>query len=269
MVGSWNLKYSQPKGLNKVQEKEMAEQNLILKVRTGSHLYGTNTEKSDLDTVGLCIPNIEYVVGNKHFEQYQYNSNPSSSGHRNTAQDEDITIYSLPKFLHLLAGCNPNITEIPFAPANCILFCNKYGQMILDNTKLFLNQRCYYSFSGYAHSQEKKMCTKDPIGSRKELVDTYGYDVKFGMHLIRLYYECIELLKDECITLPHIQVRKLIDIKQGKYKLEDILAEANRLQILTDEVWATTKLPKHPDLEAINKLQIDMLVSFWKETGQL
>lgn len=246
-----------------MQEKEMAERNLIVKWIVGSHLYGTNTQKSDMDIMGVCIPDKAYILGIKRFEQYQENTNKSSSGRRNTENDVDITIYSLPKFIHLLIGNNPNIIETLFASENCILYCNEFGRMLIDNVELFASQKSYYTFSGYAYSQERKLLTKEPIGNRKGGVDKYGFDTKFAYNLIRLYYEVIEILKDGVITLPHIQREKLIDIKEGKVSLDDILGEAKELKALADKAWTESKLQKSADVKRINDLQIRMLEEWW------
>ena len=152
-----------------MQEEKMAQNNLILKFRTGSHLYGTANAESDEDFIGVCIPDMDYVIGTRKFEQWQCNTNSSFSGKCNTNKDIDITIYGLPKFVKLLTGNNPNIIEVLFAPENCILYCDDFGQKLLDSVKLFVSQKCYYTFSGYAHSQERKLMDKNPIGSRKEM----------------------------------------------------------------------------------------------------
>jgi predicted nucleotidyltransferase len=212
-----------------MQEQEMAERNLILKVRVGSHMYGTNTPESDEDIVGVCIPDIDYVIGLKRFEQYEHHTNKSGNK-KNTKDDKDITIYSLTKFIHLLIGNNPNIIEIPFSPPNCILYMNEYGKKLMDSFPLFVSQKSYYTFSGYAHTQERFLMNKNPTGDRKILIDKYGFDTKFAYHLIRVYYEGIELLNSGKITLPHVQRGRLVDIKTGKVPLAEVLADAKRLK---------------------------------------
>ena len=107
---------------------------------------------------------IDYVVGTKRFEQHEERTNKTSSGKKNSKDDRDVTIYSLTKFLHLSSQCNPNIIEVFFAPKNCILYINEYGQKLLDNVKLFVSKVAYLRFSGYAYSQERKLLTKNPIG---------------------------------------------------------------------------------------------------------
>ena len=45
-----------------MEEREMALNNLILKIRAGSHLYGTNTIDSDEDYIGIFLPEPEPIA---------------------------------------------------------------------------------------------------------------------------------------------------------------------------------------------------------------
>jgi predicted nucleotidyltransferase len=51
-----------------MNEQDMALQNMILKLRIGSVMYGTNTTDSDEDFGGIFIPNKEYILGTKNVE---------------------------------------------------------------------------------------------------------------------------------------------------------------------------------------------------------
>lgn len=59
--------------LDRLEEKEEIDwirERMILLANTGSFAYGTNTEESDRDYKGICIPPIEYMLGLKHFNEY-------------------------------------------------------------------------------------------------------------------------------------------------------------------------------------------------------
>lgn len=168
-------------------EQEMALRNRILFTEVGSHMYGTNTPESDHDYVGIFIPDKEYILGLKRCDQVEIKTNPSSSGKRNSKDDVDCTIYSLPKFLHLAAGCNPNIIEILFSPNPFIGIEGRnlmYGQGLVGWRKMFLTQRARDTFLGYAHSQREKLLVKkdrlDAIRKAKE--DLVGIGVTKGIH---------------------------------------------------------------------------------------
>jgi len=242
----------------------MAEKNLILKVMVGSHLYGTNTENSDKDYIGIFIPNKEYILGLSKCEQVEIRTNPTDSGKRNTKQDTDTVIYSLPKFIKLSYENNPNITEILFVDKPHILFCNEFGKRLLDSYKLFISTRVKHKFLGYAHSQKMKLLNKNPIGTRKEYLEKFGYDVKFASHLIRLLTEGLELLIEGKLTFPITHNRLVRDIKEGKLDLNQVLTKADQLEALVEESYVKSSLPHTADLEAINNLQIQMLEDFWK-----
>lgn len=277
--------------------KKIANENLILKWRTGSHMYGTNGPESDEDFKGVCIPPKKFILGTSKFEQYEERTNSAGSGRRNTKEDIDLEIYSLPKFLHLLTENNPNIVELLFSPVNCLLFCNEYGKEILDNRNIFLSLRIKHKFSGYAYSQKHKITagietvkklkewgvTKEEhlndevlknlgslglkTGGRLSLLLKYGYDTKFASHLIRLFLFGIELLKEGKLMLPASQNNYLVDIKNGKYTWPEILEKATQLEHLTEIAYLHSKLPQTPDFEAIENLQISMFERYWKETN--
>lgn len=52
-----------------MKEVEIAEKNKILEIRSGSHLYGLNTENSDEDYIGIFLAPIEYHLGLQKVEQ--------------------------------------------------------------------------------------------------------------------------------------------------------------------------------------------------------
>jgi len=57
-------------------------------------------------------------------------------------------------------------------------------------------------------------------GQRPELEQVYGYDVKAGMHTVRLLNEYLELMRDGRITLPRPERELLIKIRTGKWSLD-------------------------------------------------
>lgn len=124
----------------------------ILKVRHGSHAYGTNIETSDVDVKGVCIEPIPYHIGFLHkFEQH---IREAHKGH-----DHDLVIYSLKKFAKLAADCNPNIIEVLHVDDSDVLFSNRFGDELRENKDLFLSKKARHTFAGYAHAQLKRIKT--------------------------------------------------------------------------------------------------------------
>lgn len=246
-------------------EQEMAKKNLIFKAITGSKLYGTDTPKSDADYVGIFIPDKEYVLGMKVCEQVEFKSNPSDSGRRNTKDDVDMTIYSLPKFIKLCSQNNPNIVELLFVDDKHTLVTTPYWEEIKANTHLFISKKIQHTFLGYAHSQKQKVISRNPEGNRREYIEKFGYDVKFASHLIRLLVEGLELMNNGQLSFPITMNRYIRDVKEGKFSLEQVLAKADELESLVLQSSVTSKLPYSPNYDKLSQLQMALLERYWKD----
>ncbi len=113
----------------------------------GSRAYGTNVEGSDHDYRGVCIPSKEYFYSyHKKFEQAMLQD-----------PQPDPTIFSLQKFFHLAANCNPNALEILYTEPEDHFIFSKLGEKLLANRDLFLSRRIKHTMCGYAYSQFKKI----------------------------------------------------------------------------------------------------------------
>ena len=243
--------------------KQIVERGTILKTISGSHLYGTNTENSDKDCVGVCIPTKDYIIGMYKFDQLEERTNPSRSNKQNIKTDNDYTCYSLPKFIKLAYDNNPNILEILFVPKESIIYCDNLGKHLLEHRKLFVSKGAYYKFMGYAMAQKRKLITKQPEGLRTKIVEKYGYDTKHASHLIRLLYFGIEILRTGQLAFPAEHRKYLIQIKNVKWPLSQIIDKAAYLESYLNESLESSILPEHPNLEEINRLQINLIESFW------
>lgn len=111
----------------------------------GSHAYGTSNEGSDIDVRGCILTPKDVLLGNNRtFEQYADKST-------------DTCIYSFNKLTELLCSCNPNTIEMLGCRPDTYTMVSKAGQMLLDNSELFLSQRAVHSFGGYANSQLRRL----------------------------------------------------------------------------------------------------------------
>lgn len=247
-----------------MKEREMAISNLIYKIRTGSAMYGTSISTSDDDFGGIFIPNKEYVIGLKKVEQVEF-SEKNNNTKRNQKGDIDYTIYSLPKFISLAIGNNPNILEYLYAPRNCQLVTSKWSDILLDNRNLFLSKKCYHTFKGYSYAQRKKLeVKKGNLTGRTDLIEKFGYDTKHASHLIRLLIEGLQLLTEKTLSLPLAENSLIRDIKLGYYSLDYIRNKANDIEKLIDLAYIKSDLQYSADIEKINVLQMDLLENFWK-----
>lgn len=124
----------------------------IFITRHGSHAYGTNVETSDLDFKGVCVPTKEYFLGfTKQFEQLDRMASKNDA--------HDLTIMSLRKFAMLAAECNPNIIEILHTSEEDVFHIDSFGEELRAMKDMFLSTKARHTFSGYAHSQLRRIKT--------------------------------------------------------------------------------------------------------------
>jgi len=250
-------------------EQRMSQDNCIFLARVGSQMYGTNTLNSDDDFVGIFIPDRKYVVGLKHIDQVEYRTNPTKSGKKNQVGDRDVTLYTLRKWVQLALNNNPNIVELFFVPENCILHTTSLWKKICESKDSFLSLKLFHSFRGYAYAQRYKLELKSGNNTgRKDLIEKYGYDVKLASHNIRLYLECIQLLKEQQITFPLPERNLVKQIKDGKWSFDKFVEESNKLADLCSSLYKESKLPYSPNYEEVDKLLIEVQDTFWEQFGK-
>lgn len=149
---------------------EIEKHTIYLTVH-GSRAYGTNVSTSDTDYKGVAIPPKEYLLG--HAFNFEQKEELVSKGH-----PHDKTVFELKKFMSLAADCNPNIIEVLHTASSDVVLVTKLGERLLENRDLFLSKKAKFRFSGYAHSQLKRIQTHrswllTPPGAKPQRSD-YG-----------------------------------------------------------------------------------------------
>lgn len=133
-------------------------EKIIYKIRTGSHLYGLNTPESDEDYGGLVLPTPRQLLGIHKVKEIDMSSEGAKKQTRNTKDDTDEKYYTLDKFLSLLTNMNPNIVEYLFSPEYIV--DSEVMQELRENYEKIVCKKVWWSFSGYAYAQRKKMVVK-------------------------------------------------------------------------------------------------------------
>lgn len=129
-------------------------------MKFGSHLYGTNTENSDLDIKALYLPTArEILLGN--YKRTIQTIRPKADGEKNTKDDVDLEILSLDRFIELLLQGQTMALDMLFAPSDMYVKENTtiIGELIMadiyNNRHQFLNKNVN-AFVGYARQQAAK-----------------------------------------------------------------------------------------------------------------
>lgn len=132
----------------------------IMRVKFGSHLYGTNTPTSDTDYKSIHLPHADQII-----LQRVQNVVSKSTGDpltKNTKDDIDDESYSLSKFLGMLRSGDMVAYEMLFVPQNQLDICTPEWQMILSCRNKLID-RNITGFVGYIRQQVNKYGVK---GSR-------------------------------------------------------------------------------------------------------
>lgn len=231
----------------------------------GSVAYGVSSNNSDIDIYGFCIPKKEMIFPhlageilgfgrqNKRFEQYQ-------ETHKNFQDKEyDITIYNIVKYFNLCMENNPNMIDSLFVAREHVLFTTKVGEMVRENRHVFLHKGCWHKFKGYAYSQLHKIKNgRNAEGKRKKIIEKYGYDVKFGYHVVRLLDECEQILLTGDLDLRKNR-EHLKAIRRGDVPLEDIEKWFSDKEKTLERLYETSKLPHGPKCGKIKNLLVNCL----------
>ncbi len=248
----------------------------ILRVIVGSTLHGLKLEgQDDRDEMGITIEPAEYVIGLKHFEQDVYRSAvermepaelTAGGDPRSGPGDTDRTIYSLRKWAKLAAQGNPTVLLPLFAPRAMILKGDASAAYLRHSRAIFLSRDAGWRFRGYLNQQREKLLgQRSGAPKRPELIERYGYDTKFAMHMIRLAYQGIELMETGRITLPMPSVQREVcmAVRQGKVPEDGALFTVGELEKDLVAAIENSELPERPDYDAINKLLMTLYQDSW------
>lgn len=93
---------------------------LIVEMRVGSHLYSTDTPRSDLDIKGVYLPAARDILLQRVAPSL-LRSPAKAAGQRNLPGDQDCEYYSLQRYLELLAEGQTGALDMLFAPESAML----------------------------------------------------------------------------------------------------------------------------------------------------
>lgn len=222
---------------------------LLFSARTGSYLYGTNVPTSDVDTRGVFVPTKEYYLGFLMVvEQVE-------------DKKTDTVYYDLKKFLKLALNNNPTMLEMLFVPHYNVLYFMPEWYRITSYREKFLSKKVKHTFLGYAHAQFQKMTAsgKGKNVTRQTLMDEFGYDTKFAMHVVRLLKEGEELLTTGHLTFPRPEAEFLREVRAGKYTLDEMKDLVKDMESKFDDLEKKSPLPHYPDKEFVDGLCVELV----------
>ena len=232
-------------------------------------MHGIATEGTDdHDEMGVYIEPPGWVLGvERHREDYIWRTQPE--GARSGHGDTDLVLYSLAKYLRLAIKGNPTVMLPLFAPEASLVVVTPLGEELRDLRSAFPSRLAVERFLGYMRSQHERMLGQSNrnVPNRPELIERYGWDVKYGSHALRLAYQGFEIAQTGHLSLPmpERERARVLAVKRGEVDREDVSAEIASLEAavqgLLDE--GGTPLPETADLDRINGWAIDAQRRYW------
>ena len=204
---------------------------VVLRCVVGSRAYGLDSPDSDVDRRGVYVAPARLL--------WSLYGAPEQL--ENDATQE--CYWELQKFLTLALKANPNILECLYTPL--VEYTTPVADELRGMRERFLSKVVYQTYNGYVWSQFKKM--------QQRLRNHPDPNWKHAMHLIRLLLAGITILREG-----HVPVRvesereRLLAIRDGRVRWDDVDAWRQELHRRLDEAWAGTRLPDRPDFAAAN-----------------
>lgn len=146
--------------------------NLICEIVFGSNLYGTATETSDTDYIGIFLPTPEEILLGRIPKTAD--TTPKDDTRKNLPGELDCTYYSLHHFLRLATQGQTVAIDMLFAPDSHITKTEEFGWVwdaIREHRDKFLSRKMN-AFVGYARGQASKFSLK---GERLNNLKDFAY----------------------------------------------------------------------------------------------
>ncbi len=198
-------------------------ENILLAMRSvhGSHLYGTDTEKSDKDFKGVFAnKSIKDLLLRRAAKKLSFSTGNDRT--KNTAADTDVELYELLTFIEDLASGQTICIDMIHTPAEFIVERGPLfhlWQEIQDNRSMFYTKNMN-AFIGYAKKQAAKYGLKGSrMGALEELVNALPVEPNISP-AVRLAYFAEHLPTNEyCVIDATNQDHIYYEVLGSKYQL--------------------------------------------------
>lgn len=230
---------------------------IILEIKSGSHLYGTNNPDSDIDYLGVFIPSyFNYLTSREYIKELDLSIKSKQNNGKNDKDAIDRKFYSYANFIHLLTENNPNILEMVFVNKDNIISIDEFGQNLLNNKHLFPHKGLVKRFIGYSNQQSHKMEIKTDkynemniILAYLEMVDPKKIvaELQYDDEFIKVLNKCetqeikqdnklkkVIRLSEDYLTIGDINIPMNVYIKNAKDRIKTRLSVAtNRNELIS------------------------------------
>ena len=180
---------------------------ILYKTKFGSHLYGTDTENSDIDYKGIYLPKLSdlvmrYLIPDKKSINYSTGDQHS----KNTNQDVDIQYWSLQYWLSLVKVGDTNALDLLFSYGTShevVEFCDERMLPFFQNPLKMVNPKLTKAYVSYCNAQAKKYGLKGTrLSILKELIEFLNQNqllIKNGGLVREISQEILDLNYDKSL----------------------------------------------------------------------
>lgn len=246
----------------------MDSQPTILRVRAGSYAYGLSVDDSDQDFIEVYVESQRDVLG-----PYTGKVRPTHS----STPELDLARYPLRRFLHLALQGNPTVLESLWAPVALPAppidqwSAWQLGAELRALRVHFVGTHVIPRYLGYMHEQTKRLLglrgghSAGNESRKTKASEIVGYDTKYAAHVLRLGFQCLELLTTGELQMPMDEYddRRLLimAVRVGSVEFEDWFHEVLELDAQIKHV--NSKLPQEPDRETVTKWSVGAHQRAW------
>lgn len=154
----------------------------IVKMVFGSHLYGLETEKSDMDFKGIYIPNSDDLILNR--VKKSINKSTGSNNSKNSADDVDEEYFTLQYFVEMaLKGEMIALDMLHCSDPKLVLQSTPEWWFLVSNRERFYTKNTK-AYIGYLKRQVAKYCVKGSrladIKRAVDCLDNFNPDMKIS-----------------------------------------------------------------------------------------
>lgn len=231
----------------------------------GSELHGAKVHGTDdKDYYGLYVEHPDEVIG--LFPRPHFVWSTADNSRRNGPDDIDVTFYGLRKWAEMAAKGNPTALHFLYSSRDL----GEWNNLVPFLKSCVISKESAKQFKGFVDAQMGRLLGtrgRGKKGQRPELEEKFGYDVKAGMHAVRLLGECIELMQTGNITLPRLEREMLIEIRTGQWSLDHLSSHVNSMFLDLVDAEAESKLPDTADRTRLSSIITAFYRAHWAERG--
>ncbi len=231
---------------------------VLLRVEVGSTAHGTGIDgQEDYDEIGVMSEGWRTAIGLGTDADTIVHRPGRAPDERSQAGDYDLVVYSARKFARLAAQGNPSVLMVLFGPLRA---STPLGDRLRALAPAFHSDRARQRFLGYSRAQRERLLGErgGKHTNRPELIEKYGFDTKYAMHMLRLGWQGIEYVTTGRLELPipNPQGEMLRAVRHGLVPQAEVVRMADANEAVLEGLVG--RAPSKPDLSAINDWLLDV-----------